>query len=80
MSSIPVRKRLTDPTLASAAPAAMAKSGPKFMLGRAEVRSTERDGTATVRVALCDHGFLAPGLVGIGLVGIAVEESHDNLA
>ena len=52
MSSIPVRKRLTDPTLASAAPAAMAKSGPKFMLGRAEVRSTERDGTATVRVAL----------------------------
>jgi hypothetical protein len=27
--------------------------------------------------ALCDHGVLDPGLVGVGLVGMTVEESHN---
>ena len=30
--------------------------------------------------ALCDHGFLDAGLVGVGLVGVTVKESHDDLA
>jgi hypothetical protein len=29
--------------------------------------------------ALCDHGVLDAGLVGVGLVGMTVEESHDDL-
>jgi hypothetical protein len=31
-------------------------------------------------LALCDHGVLDPGSVGVDLVGMTVEESHDDLA